>query len=193
VRQGGQWQLVVVEGLYAEKAAPAGRLLADYGNNALALDEPDQAQKVANIISTATDTLRKLEQAQQQYRAEASAAQVPVSTASTPLTPASSISGTWFECEGQHCGQWIWNQQAQQFDAVWSGGAKGTIKVKQNDGSKVVLSRVDQDGVSAGLTANYEGTITGNKIEGTVTWFWQIFDGGQAQGTWKATIPTIPQ
>ncbi len=182
VRQSGQWQLVVIEGPYAEKAAPAGRLLADYGNNALALDVPDQAQKVANLISSATDTLQRLQQAQQQYRAEGSPAQVPVSTT------AGSISGIWSECEGQHCGQWVWNEQAQQFDAVWTGGAKGTIKVKQNDGSKVVLSRVDQDGVSAGLTANYEGTITGNTIEGTVTWHWQIFDGGQAQGTWKATI-----
>jgi hypothetical protein len=186
VRQSGQWQLVVIEGPFAEKATPAGRLLADYGNNALALDVPDQAQKVANLISAATDTLQKLQQAQQQYRAEGSTpVQVPVSTAATT---AGSISGTWSECEGQHCGQWVWNDQAQEFDAVWTGGAKGTIKVKQNDGSRVVLSRVDQDGVSAGLTANYEGTITGNTIEGTVTWYWQIFDGGQAHGTWKATI-----
>jgi len=182
VRQGGQWQLVVIEGPYADKAAPAGRPLADYGNNAVALDVPDQAQKVANLISAATDTLQKLEQAQQQYRAEGSLAQAPVSTT------ASSISGTWFECEGQHCGQWVWNEQAQEFDAVWSGGVKATIKIKQYNGSKVVLSRVDQDGVSAGLTATYEGSINGDKAEGTVTWFWQIFDGGQAHGTWKATI-----
>jgi hypothetical protein len=93
------------------------------------------------------------------------------------------------ECEGgvgttPICGTWVWLERAgASFSADWSNGAHASIALVEN-GSRVVLRRVDPSGASSGLTADYVGAVSGErKLSGTVTWM----DKGQSwSGVWSA-------
>ncbi len=77
IRTGNQWQLSIVSRPVADKDAPVGTRLSAYRGDVYATDQPDQIQKISNIIAAATDALQKLEQARQPNRAEISATPTP--------------------------------------------------------------------------------------------------------------------
>ena len=98
--------------------------------------------------------------------------------------PGSSIPQSLNECEtytSEICG--TWTLQGSHINAVWNNGAKATLNVEQFDNNGVVITRQDTVGSSAGLTAQYEGRLIGNHVEGSVTWNW---NGATWSGTWKA-------
>ena len=98
---------------------------------------------------------------------------------------AANIPPTVHECETHgftFCG--TWKLEDNCFKATWINGAVATLTVDHWGPADVVVSRIDPSGVSAGLSARYEGQIDGNKIEnGKVTWTWLGFTWS---GTWNA-------
>jgi hypothetical protein len=101
------------------------------------------------------------------------------------LAPSSSVPRSLDECEtytSEICG--TWTMEGNHINAVWNNGATATLNVESWSPAGAVLTRYDSGGSSAGLSARYEGQITGNKIEnGKVTWNWK---GSTWSGTWKA-------
>jgi hypothetical protein len=98
--------------------------------------------------------------------------------------PSISVPNSLQECEtytSEICG--TWTVQGSQINAVWDNGAEATLNVEQFDKNTVVITRQDIAGSSAGLTARYEGVLTGNHVEGSVTWNW---NGATWSGTWTA-------
>jgi len=98
---------------------------------------------------------------------------------------ATSIPSSLRECEtytSEICG--TWTLEGDHFNAEWDNGAIAVLKVQSWDTKNVIITRYDSEGASAGLSARYEGQISGNTIEdGTVTWTWK---GSTWSGTWKA-------
>ena len=98
--------------------------------------------------------------------------------------PSISVPNSLQECEtytSEICG--TWTVQGSQINAVWDNGAEATLNVEQFDNNAVVITRQDIAGSSAGLTARYEGVLTGNHVDGSVTWNW---NGATWSGTWIA-------
>jgi hypothetical protein len=79
---------------------------------------------------------------------------------------------------------WTWDKKRKRFLGRWSNGATGHLRVEKVEKQQIVLTRTDHKGTRAGLTARYEGTITGNKVAGTVTY---TYTGQVTRGTWQAT------
>jgi len=108
-----------------------------------------------------------------------------------PAKPLTGIPRTLRECEAydtEICG--TWTLEGDHFNANWDTGDTGTVKIERWDAGGVVLTRYETEGISAGLSARYEGQISGNRIEdGVVTW---TLDGDTWSGTWSAewTEPT---
>jgi len=84
----------------------------------------------------------------------------------------------------QKCSTWTWN--GNQFEGRWSDGAVGQMTVERFDADGVVITRVDQTGASAGLTATYIGKLNGNVIQGTAVW---VLNGKSVRGTWAGSLP----
>jgi hypothetical protein len=62
------------------------------------------------------------------------------------------------------------------------------------DGHTVEIRRIDMIGLWRGLSALYTGTITGDKVEGSMSWLWE----GHGQFTigtlpWHGVIGTAPK
>lgn len=115
-----------------------------------------------------------------------------------PAKPLPGVSGngipeTLHECEAygaEICG--TWTPEGDHFNANWDTGDTGTVRIERWDAGGVVLTRYETEGISAGLSARYEGQISGNKIEnGIVTW---TLGEETWSGTWSAewTEPTTP-
>ena len=75
LRQGGQWQMALGSVTMAGKDAPVGYKSSFFKGEVLSLSQADQAKKINDLISQAGQTLQKLQEAQQQYRANQLAAQ----------------------------------------------------------------------------------------------------------------------
>ena len=78
---------------------------------------------------------------------------------------------------------WTWNKKKKRFLGRWSNGSAGLIRVLSLDQKQIVLTRRDSSGTKAGLTARYEGTISGNTVQGTVVY---TYSGKVTRGTWRA-------
>jgi hypothetical protein len=76
IRQDGKWQLTLVSGPNPDKDAPAfGYRLSDFKGEVLSTNQPEQLKEINDLISSAKDTLQKLQQAQAQNRQEMLASQ----------------------------------------------------------------------------------------------------------------------
>lgn len=86
------------------------------------------------------------------------------------------------ECETSSatiCGSWTLN--GNFFEARWSNGATATLTIERFDGGAIIINRRDRN---VDFSARYVGRLSGNKIEGTVTWS----SGGRSwSGTWNAS------
>lgn len=82
-------------------------------------------------------------------------------------------------------GDWVWDSTSQCYKAKWENTAESDILVEKYTRSKIVFTRNDKAGQSAGLTARYEGSWDVGKQEfsGIVTWTW---NGTKWKGTWRA-------
>lgn len=99
------------------------------------------------------------------------------------------------ECEADQCtrggGGAIWLFEGNHGQAMWRYGAIADLTVESFDGRNIVIYRSDplnsysSDYAPPGqhFIARYEGTIHGNRIDGTVIWM------NKVMGTWYATIP----
>ena len=105
-------------------------------------------------------------------------------------------------CEGGclnsdgNLGTWIFHGQ-KAGKAQWSrGGQVATVTIQQYDASRILIKREDAPTSSSpGFTAIYQGTLRGNRIDGTAfaTWPGHFPNGhpaGHVQYSWFATIPT---
>ncbi len=103
---------------------------------------------------------------------------------SRPAAPAL----VWRETEsgvaGTFYGTWTWDATRKQFSARWNNGAIANITIVRDDGTNVVLRRMDPSGASATMTAEYVGRRQGNTIRGTMTLYYR---GGKSTGTWSAS------
>lgn len=70
-----------------------------------------------------------------------------------------------------------------EYSARWSNGALATFRVTYFDGRRIVLSRYDYAGASAGLVGTYEGIMVGNTVQGQTTW---TLRGSTWNGTFSA-------
>jgi hypothetical protein len=76
IRQDGKWQLTLLSGPNPDKDAPAfGYRLSDLKGEILSTNQPDQLKIINDLISSASDTLQKLQKAQEQNRQEMLASQ----------------------------------------------------------------------------------------------------------------------
>jgi hypothetical protein len=75
LHRGGQWQMAIVSGPRPDKDGPVGYRLSFFNGEVLSLSQPDQAKKINDLISQASQTLQSLQQAQQQYQSDLLAAQ----------------------------------------------------------------------------------------------------------------------
>jgi hypothetical protein len=75
LRRGGQWQMAIVSGPKPDRGGPIGYRLSFFNGEVLSLSQPDQAKKINDLISRASQTLQSLQQAQQQYQSDLLAAQ----------------------------------------------------------------------------------------------------------------------
>jgi hypothetical protein len=76
IRQDGKWQLTLASGPNPDKDAPAfGYRLSDFKGEVLSTNQPDQLKEINDLISGANDTLKKLQEAQEQNRQEMLASQ----------------------------------------------------------------------------------------------------------------------
>jgi hypothetical protein len=80
--------------------------------------------------------------------------------------------------------KWAWDPKKKRFLGRWSDGSVGHLQVESLEKQQIVLTRTDHKGARAGLTARYQGTITANKVSGTVAY---TYSGMVTQGTWQAT------
>jgi hypothetical protein len=83
-------------------------------------------------------------------------------------------------------GIWRLNPNTRQFQASWQNGAQATLRLEQLNAQQVVVTRYDQSGSSAGLSARYVGRLNpnGRGVSGTVTWNWK---GRTWNGVWEAS------
>ncbi len=95
---------------------------------------------------------------------------------------------TMTECENNgHCGAWLFDGTDGEMAAL--PNARGHLHVLEYDRSHVKITRYDEFGYSAGLSAIYDGTLIGDHITGTVVWDWPgHFHGG---GPWSADIEHV--
>jgi hypothetical protein len=127
-----------------------------------------------------------------------SAAVLPVAVQASTTSP--HVPTAMLQCEGDQCtrggGGAIWLFQGSSGQAMWHYGAIAKLTVERFDGRNIVIHREDPnpsyssprfadlskrpDGV---FFADYYGTISGNRIDGTVIW------NGGGKGTWYATLP----
>jgi hypothetical protein len=95
------------------------------------------------------------------------------------------LPATIHECEAGRariCG--TWTLEGGRYRARWENGATAVITVPRFDANRVTLARDDYAGTSAGMTALYEGTVSGRTVrDGRVTW---RQGGNEWRGTWEA-------
>lgn len=94
-----------------------------------------------------------------------------------------------WECEGsdhETCGTWVFH--GAEGTGQWSNGAAATLVIQQFDPARIIIRREDPAGTSTGLTGVYVGKLSGDRIEGTVTWTWLGHWNRQIQGTWSASL-----
>lgn len=90
------------------------------------------------------------------------------------------------EAENTYVATWTWT--GSSYNAVWNEGSIATMTVVSFTPASVIINRVDTTGVSAGLTAVYNGQISGKSIvNASATWTWPGHAGYPATGTWVAT------
>lgn len=89
------------------------------------------------------------------------------------------------ECEtwtATVCG--TWTLDGDHYEAAWTDGSRATIHVVQFTETRAVFVREDLTGKSAGMTAWYDGAVTGNRVtSGRVTW---RKDGYEWGNVWQA-------
>lgn len=115
--------------------------------------------------------------------------------------PSIAVPAVIYECEGDQCtrggGGAVWLFQGRNGQAMWHYTAVASLTVQYFDGQVIRIHREDPnpsysspryadltkrpDGV---FFADYQGTVRGNRIDGTV-----VFNGG-GSGIWYATLPT---
>ena len=88
----------------------------------------------------------------------------------------SSISGTFYGT--------LVSDGAGGYSARWGNGALATFRVTYFDGRRIILSRYDYAGASAGLRGTYDGIVVGNTIRGRTTW---THKGSTWNGTFSAS------
>lgn len=104
-----------------------------------------------------------------------------------PTACACDLGQQWRECEssslGAFCGTWTRRGTGDVWDGQWDNDAIGELVVAC-DGTNVHVSRRDPTGISAGLTAEYDGAwVEGcGSVRGTM-----CFSTGPC-GEWNATV-----
>lgn len=87
-------------------------------------------------------------------------------------------------CESAADGCSNWSFQGREGYGNWSNCVAANLSVVQFDGNTATVRRFDSTGAWQGLSALYTGTVTGDQIEGTMSWLWQ--------GHGQFTIGTVP-
>ena len=120
-----------------------------------------------------------------------------VTSAQTPEkspVPQVQIPSVLMECEESQCAggksESTWTFHGSIGQAGWSDGAIAVLVVERFDADGIVIQRIDlPTSTSYGLTAVYQGTLHGKRIEGTVARSWTgHWDGQQPSAKWSATV-----
>ena len=110
------------------------------------------------------------------------------------------------ECSGSVCVpneaiRGIWTFSGILGEAKWNNGAEAKVIIDRLDSEHVEIRRIDvPNSASYGLTAVYNGTLEGDRMEGTVVWSWNgHWRDEHPVGHWSAQIqktistPSPPQ
>src|SRR5579862_822110 len=110
------------------------------------------------------------------------------------------------ECSGSVCVpneaiRGIWTFSGILGEAKWNNGAEAKVIIDRLDSEHVEIRRIDVPNSSSyGLTAVYNGTLEGDRMEGTVVWSWNgHWRDEHPVGHWSAQIqktistPSPPQ
>ncbi|MES2205468.1 MAG: hypothetical protein V4525_01575 [Pseudomonadota bacterium] len=96
------------------------------------------------------------------------------------------------QCEYGVCSTWRFEKNGKSGTAEWQNGANGSLTVDRFDYDQIIIRRADGQGVSQGLSAIYIGKVSGNRIDGTVTWYWPgHWDNGSKAGVWYASFTPL--
>jgi enterochelin esterase-like enzyme len=105
------------------------------------------------------------------------------------------ISSSMTECEVNQCspggeGGCTWIFHGSEGESRCRNGAIGKLSVQRFDADGVVINRLDPPNSSSpGLTAVYTGTLHGDRIDGSVVYFWpDHWENRHATGRWFAKI-----
>jgi hypothetical protein len=106
----------------------------------------------------------------------------------------SPVPHTLVECERNQCradgsGGALWTFHGQEGTGRWQDGALASLTVKRYGPSGVAIVRIDPPGsTTPGMRAVYNGTIRGNRIEGSVVRTWPGHWSRPVAGTWYAIV-----
>jgi hypothetical protein len=92
------------------------------------------------------------------------------------------------ECERATCGIWVFD--GGHGEGRWPRGQIAALTLQSGPDGSVIIGRKDVAGPSIGLTAQYQGTRKGLRIDnGSVTW--RFPTGRQVAGTWSADVDIV--
>ncbi len=97
--------------------------------------------------------------------------------------------GVWNAIEsfgGPIYSRWTFQPATGSFQARWNNGNQATLKLEAFDPQRIVVTRYDANGPTAGLRVRYEGLRSENGYKGDVTWYWQ---GRPQRGQWSIEMP----
>ena len=96
------------------------------------------------------------------------------------------------QCEYSFCSTWRFEKHGKSGTAEWHNGANGDLSVDRFDYDQIIIRRADRQGVSQGLNAIYIGKVSGERIDGTVTWYWPgHWDNQSKTGVWYASFTPL--
>lgn len=97
--------------------------------------------------------------------------------------------GVWNAVElfsGPIYSRWTFQPATRTFQARWNNGNQANLILEAFDQEKIVITRHDANGPTAGLRVRYEGLRNGDGYKGDVTWYWQ---GQPQRGQWSIQMP----
>jgi len=159
IRQDGKWQLTLASGPNPDKDAPTfGYRLSDFKGEVLSTNQPDQLKEINDLISSANDTLQKLQKAQEQNRQEIlasqHAAQLPAQQEAQQKRAAAEAA------RQQPAGGSSVNTAPAQTPAGKAAATATTNNVLVSSGTPITVSTLDMIDTSSSLQRFYRASTT---------------------------------
>lgn len=159
IRQDGKWQLTLASGPNPDKDAPSfGYRLSDLKGEVLSTNQPDQLKEINDLISSANDTLQKLQHAQEQNRQEMLASQNAAQLAAQQEAQQKRAAAEAAR-QQQAAGSSV-NTAPAQMPAAGAAATTNINNVLVSSGTPITVSTLDTIDASTNLQPFYRATTT---------------------------------